>query len=352
MSLDEDLGVTRIRYTKGTMGTIIKHGDGWRAVIRKKGHPTKTKVFTKQALAKVWVKDIEHAMEKRELTSSHVSIPDLIDRYLREIEPLKPGEEQNRKNYRTLERNVKGMTLEDLNAAGLLDWVQKKRSGASKATISMDLTMMTAVLRTAEAFWAITVPWREMQKGRLALRRLGMVGKSQERSRRPEGDELDRIKAKLRSTLPMVDLIDFACDTAMRSAEVTRLRWSDLNEEKRTILIRDRKHPNQKIGNDQVVPLLGASFEIIMRQPKVDDLIFPVNSKSVETAFQRARRAAGIVGLRYHDLRHHGISKLFEQGYAIQEVAMVSGHRDWNQLRRYTNLKPESLHTGPVKKQA
>jgi len=47
-------------------------------------------------------------------------------------------------------------------------------------------------------------------------------------------------------------------------------------------------------------------------------------------------------------VEHHGISLLFEMGFAIQEVAIVSGHKDWNQLRRYTNLKPESLHEGPI----
>lgn len=26
------------------------------------------------------------------------------------------------------------------------------------------------------------------------------------------------------------------------------------------------------------------------------------------------------------------------------EVALVSGHRDWNMLRRYTHLSPERLH--------
>lgn len=334
------------------MGSIIRHGDGWRAVVRRKGHATKTKVFTKQALARVWVRDTEQAMEKGELTSANVSIPGLIERYLSEIEPLRVTEEQNRKNYRTLGRNAKGLHIADLTATGLLAWVQKKRKGASPATISMDMTMITSVLKTAEAFWSVKVPWAEMRKGRLALRRLGMVGKAKERSRRPEGDELDRIKAKVRSALPMSDLIDFACETAMRSSEVTRLRWSDLNEVKKTILVRDRKHPTEKIGNDQVVPLMGCSLEIILRQPRRGELIFPYNAKSVEAAFQRARNAAEVSDLRYHDLRHHGISRLFEMGYGIQEVALVSGHRDWNQLRRYTNLKPESLHAGPSKRAA
>jgi site-specific recombinase XerD len=62
------------------------------------------------------------------------------------------------------------------------------------------------------------------------------------------------------------------------------------------------------------------------------------------TAFQRARRRAGVDGLRFHDLRHEGISRLFERGMQIQQVALVSGHRSWSMLKRYTNLKPESLH--------
>jgi hypothetical protein len=41
----------------------------------------------------------------------------------------------------------------------------------------------------------------------------------------------------------------------MRVEEITLLRWVDLNERDRTITIRNRKHPRQKQGNDQEVPL-------------------------------------------------------------------------------------------------
>ena len=37
------------------------------------------------------------------------------------------------------------------------------------------------------------------------------------------------------------------------------------------------------------------------------------------------------------------ISRLFELGFAIQEVALISGHKDWKMLRRYTHLRPQSL---------
>jgi site-specific recombinase XerD len=64
----------------------------------------------------------------------------------------------------------------------------------------------------------------------------------------------------------------------------------------------------------------------------------------VSDTFKAACDAAGVVDLHFHDLRHHGISLLFERGYQIQQVVLVSGHRDWRHLRRYTNLKPEDLH--------
>jgi hypothetical protein len=35
---------------------------------------------------------------------------------------------------------------------------------------------------------------------------------------------------------------------------------------------------------------------------------------------------------------------LFEAGFTIEQVALVTGHKDWKMLRRYTHLKPEALH--------
>jgi len=52
-----------------------------------------------------------------------------------------------------------------------------------------------------------------------------------------------------------------------------------------------------------------------------------------------------IKDLHFHDLRHEGTSRLFEAGFSIEQVALVTGHKDWKMLRRYTHLKPETLHS-------
>jgi integrase len=47
----------------------------------------------------------------------------------------------------------------------------------------------------------------------------------------------------------------------------------------------------------------------------------------------------GIEDLRFHDLRHEGVTRLFETGLTIPQVAAVSGHRSWSSLQRYTHIK-------------
>ena len=51
----------------------------------------------------------------------------------------------------------------------------------------------------------------------------------------------------------------------------------------------------------------------------------------------------GIEDLHLHDIRHEGISRLFEAGLDIPRVAMISGHKSWTTLKRYTHLKPADV---------
>ena len=155
----------------------------------------------------------------------------------------------------------------------------------------------------------------------------------------------------------MIDLTLFAVSTAMRLGEIVGLRWENLDEANRTIIIRERKHPTKKTTNHQKVPLpfgtctvggqLIDPLQMILKQPLAwsrKGRIFPHAAQSVSRAFQRATDDTAIVDLRFHDLRHDGASRLFEAGWPIERVALVTGHRDWNMLRRYTQLRAEDFH--------
>jgi integrase len=110
-------------------------------------------------------------------------------------------------------------------------------------------------------------------------------------------------------------------------------------------VIRDMKDPRHKAGNDFTFPLLGEAWPIVQRQPRIDERIFPYNSKSAGARYTRAKKTLKIVDLRFHDLRRECASRLFEAGYQIHEVAQVTGHKDLNTLWKiYTKLNPEALH--------
>jgi integrase len=73
--------------------------------------------------------------------------------------------------------------------------------------------------------------------------------------------------------------------------------------------------------------------------------------------WERVRRRAGITGLNFHDLRHEAISRFFERGLSVPEVALLSGHRDARMLFRYTHPAREEIarkldlwreHAGPM----
>ena len=153
-----------------------------------------------------------------------------------------------------------------------------------------------------------------------------------------------------RQLIPMGRIIKFAVATAMRQEEICRVTWSDLNERTKMLTIRDRKDPREKKGNDQRIPLLAVSgydaLALIEEQRSIrsneDDCIFPCNHKSVSNVFTRACQVLRIEDLHFHDLRHEGASRLFEAGFRIEQVSLVTGHKDWKMLRRYPTPRRET----------
>ena len=70
---------------------------------------------------------------------------------------------------------------------------------------------------------------------------------------------------------------------------------------------------------------------------------FPVTPNGFRLAWDRLRGRAGLSDLRFHDLRHEAISRFFELGLNIPEVAVISGHKDPRMLFRYTHLRAKEL---------
>ncbi|HEY5103128.1 MAG TPA: site-specific integrase [Steroidobacteraceae bacterium] len=337
------------------MATFTMRNGRYRAVVRKSGH-RHCETFGSKAAAKAWADKIEAQID--ELRASGVMQPrgitlaDLIDRYTLELYPLKPWGRSKSADLARLKKELGHLPAGALTSYHFTEHFRKRhQEGAGAVVISSQLGYLVGVLRTARTLWSLDVALSAAVDARTALQKIRLVGKSQQRERRVSDAEFRQLVAYFNnrpSAVPMPEILKFCLATGMRISEVCRLEWADLDMKAKTVLVRNRKHPQDRIGNDQTVPLLAATghdaFKIAKRQKRKSSRIFPYSSRTVGTYFTRAVTALGLGDLHLHDLRHEAISRLFAAGYRIEQVALVSGHRDWAMLKRYTHVKAADLH--------
>ena len=338
------------------MASILKIDNKWRALIRRKGHESICKTHATKAEAEVWARKIEAQIDAgRPVAAERTTVADLIASYRHLRDSSRPVLDTSTEHY-MLRRIVEGLgerQADRLTPQDLVGYCTMRRDeGAGPYTCNMEVSKLGTVMRYAIMSRSSPLP-DVAAAARPLLTHLGLIGGGGKRERRPTEDELHAIIEHLHAERGAVyaDIVRFAVATAMRRGEIARITWADVDEAKRLVLVRNRKDPRRKVGNDQWVPLLGDAWETLQRQPRIggETRIFPADPGTVSKYFTWACRSLAIPDLHLHDLRHEGTSRLFEEGYEIPQVALVTGHKDWRHLRRYTQLRPEDLHrAGPT----
>jgi len=332
-----------LRYT-----TVVRVKKGSAVVYRE------SRTFSKHSTAVSWGKDRVQDIEKNGVTNgaTDVTLGQLIQKYLDD-----PHTDIGRTKLNVLKLvcdcDIANILITELKSHHIIEHCKlRKEGGTGPSTIGHDVSFIRSVLKIAKPFWGYEVNDQFIIDAYPLLHELKLIGKAARRSRRPTSIEIEKLKEALEqrqhaqsAKIPYIDILDFSILSCMRIGEVCAITWSDVDEENKAVMVRDRKDPRKKVGNHMVVPLLGGSWDILQKQPRNDERVFPYNSRSVTAGFQRVRNKLGIIDLRYHDLRREGASRLFEKGYTIDEVAQVTGHRNINTLWQvYTELFPSRLH--------
>jgi len=239
--------------------------------------------------------------------------------------------------------DIAAMDCDQITSREIVAFADRLGLSRKPQTVQNYLSHLSSVFRVAHDLWGMRLSPEEMDKAMRALKRIGAVAKSTKRDRRPSVEEMDRLMAhfldrsRRRNSLPMHKVCAFALFSTRRQEEILRIRWADL--EPGRVLVRDMKNPGEKAGNNVWVDLPPEAERIARAMPEVGEKIFPFTTDAVSAAFTRACKVLAIEDLHFHDLRHEGVSRLFEMGRTIPQVASVSGHRSWQSLQRYTHLR-------------
>lgn len=340
----------------------------WRVQVRKAGL-YKAATFDLKREAQAWATAVE-SQAVHTAASGFAPVPkgatvgDLIDAYVEDQRKSKVVYGRTKEaTLAMLKRELGDVKLANLSAAVLRDLLDRRKAyiapgrtePTSGVTLSADMSYLSAVLKWARHARHLDVNDQLARDAVKGLKAANVNTRSAERNREPTQAELARLfeywSTKPSWQTPMEMICRFALATGMRQSEITRLDIADLDREARAIIIRDRKDPKAKQGNDQKVPLLPDAWAIVepLLQDRTEGFLFPFEAATISTSFTRACAALGIEDLHFHDLRHAATASFFRMGLQIPQVALMTGHKTWDMLRRYTRITPSDVHAAVAK---
>ncbi len=324
------------------MATIRKLSGKWQAQIRRKGYPATSRTFTKHSDALEWARQMDRRADRKDLDgitcpdAKHATVHDLIEKYLTEIMPSKLSQEVQTYILRRFQQHsLAKKHIQEITAQDFAAYKEERLLEISATTFNHQLGIIQHAFETAIKEWN----WPLRNNPLKFVRR---PKNDPNRTRRLSLDEERQLLKEIENTRnPHIKPIFlFALATAMRRGELLRIKWTDINFTTNTLHI-----PVTKNGHPRTIPLSTHALAVLngLSRKEKQAFVFPVSDNALKLAWQRLRDRTGIDDLHFHDLRHEAITRLVERGLTVPEVALISGHRDYRMLFRYTHLKAESL---------
>lgn len=327
------------------MATIRKRANTWQVQIRRKGFPALTRTFETKADATLWVRQQEHALDLGDLprtinTAKSITLGSLLERYAEQVSSKKRGaiSEQSRIGMMLRHKFAK-VSLAHLSPAVVAAYRDERLALVSGDAVRRELGIIRHCLEVARNEW--DAPLRTNPVKLIALPPPGEA-----RDRRLQPGEAERLfQAIPKRNAYLRPILILALESAMRRGEILALQWSDIDRSNRLLRIR-----HSKTGKPRTIALSSTALAALRSCENTSPKVFPVSPNAVRLAWERLCRRAGVEGLRFHDLRHEAVSRLFEFGLTLPEVASQSGHADVRMLLRYTHIRPEALASKLAKK--
>ena len=320
------------------MATIRKRFGKWQVQIRRHNYPQIIKSFKEKSTASKYAREIELKMDKQQFedysNAASTTLRDILTRYRDEITPKKKGAKWETYKLNLLIRHkISSLSLLHLNPTALCALKNELSINRKPGTVKHYFNFINNAWNTAERVWGINLP----PKNPIKYVILDKVYDRRDRILNEEEYKKLLASASVSNLRILNDMIILAYQTAMRFGEILKLNRKDVDLNKRLITLRDTKN-----GEDRTIPISNIAIEVLRKYP-FGERYFIIKRDQFRHYFEQACKRAEINNFRFHDLRACAITKMFLSGMTVPEVAVISGHKTWSQLSRYTRIKPEQL---------
>ena len=329
------------------MATFRKRKDRWQVRIQRIGLSTPiARTFELRKDAEFWAREVERQLDlgtfQHHLSQSFSSLGDLLTKYAAEITPKKRGAEveKSRINRMLNDKKLRHLAVNVSLSSGLSQWRDARLKKVSGSTVNRELNIVSHAINLARKEWGMLnkLPYNPVEL-------IQRPKNNKARDRRLEAGEYALLlkAAKDGHNAYLHDVIVLAVETGMRQGEIVGIKRNHINTKDKTLTI-----PETKNGEVRVIPLSTTAFAILSNKPflrVLDGVTARAVQQSYEHCLMRARKRAPKLfkDLRFHDLRHEAISRLFEKGLNQFQVAAISGHKTLQMLKRYTHIRAADL---------
>jgi integrase len=343
------------------MATICKiqrkNGPVFKAIIKDRlGRPIVSKTFTRKTDALTWSKRIEADEEEMEAFGSKglkMTFAELIDEFMLQW----TGRDKNQVNRAAFWKTELGTyKLREINA----DLLRKKLKsfqegkcirgdGGKGRSTTLDKPRSPGTVNrhrtTLSGIFAYAVKQGYLVRNPVA--RTSCLKNDNKIIRYLSDRERTALLAACKQSewQHLYLLVLLAMTTGMRKAELSGLRWDDIDLNRSLAYLHLTKN-----GEPRVCPIPAATLTELKKIKGLGGetlfrggLLFPGSKKPDQPMeFKKhwfaALEQANIKIFRFHDLRHDFCSQLAMQGAALHEIAELAGHKDLGTTKRYTHL--------------
>jgi integrase len=160
-------------------------------------------------------------------------------------------------------------------------------------------------------------------------------------------DTIEALEAEKGITQAQAAIFRLLALTGARRGEIVGLRWGEVDLRRGLLLLPPARHKTGQASRPKAIPLPGAARDILAGLPRSGDWVFPKadGSGAIEPpkrAWAKVTQAAGLDGVRMHDLRHTVASWAVGAGVALPIVGKLLGHANASTTQRYAHLRQDA----------